>query len=262
VEVNSISRTHVDWNCDGRIQPKPVATDVLGDSVWHANLLDLPGYNDWQKIIIKPVGTSAGAAPANAVGLGKMEGDITPKQADMIRLFPVTDINAATNGANVVVSWDKIPLDRVLAYRVYRSSGGGAPELIATIDDADHPSFTDLAPKGESLQYFVTAVFAPHSFAVAEGIEPMPVPVTNAEVVPRLTTIKSGWGISKLSTNTAIREFSNEARIAEIRAAAPAKFAALESFGAVTPQNQGRGGEIPKRLFETVFSAGAHVVVK
>jgi hypothetical protein len=257
VNVSSIVGTPVDWNCNSNVQPDSVATDINGDNA----ITNLAGADDWQNVVLKPAGSTSGVTARSVVGL-KVTSEITPKQADSIRLFPVAGVTAVKTGTNTFVSWNQVPLDRVLAYRVYRSSAAGArPELVGTIDDTTHPSFTDTSVKRGSYQYFVTAVFAPHSFAVQNGTENLPVPVKNAESLPG--AIKNAGGFSaRNATGVSIREIINSDQVAGIRDAAPTKSARYENLGQAAPQSRSSFGLFPKNLYETDFSSAATVVVK
>jgi hypothetical protein len=269
VNVPSITGTPTDWNCDGNLQTGIIATDINNDNTITA----LVGADDWQDIILKPAGSTAGVTPRSVVGL-KATGEITPRQADSIRLFPVAGVAAVKTGTNIFVSWNQVPLDRVLAYRVYRSSTARVgPELVGTIDDTAHPSFTDADVKGGSYQYFVTAVFAPHSFAIQRGDENFPVPVKSAEI-PAATAKNTGLFSAettghfsalksmKPSIESPIREIDKSDQVAEIRKSSPGKSARFENLGQTAPQNRGSFGLFPKSLYETDLSSGATVVVK
>lgn len=261
VNVSSIVGTPIDWNCDGTFQPATVATDINGDNT----ITDLSGADDWQNIVLKPAGPTSGVRPRSVVGL-KVTAEITPKQADSIRLFPVAGVRAVKTGTNIFVSWNQIPLDRVLAYRVYRSSTSGPrTEVVGTVDDTAHPSFTDTSIKGGSYQYFVTAVFAPHSFAVQNGTENLSVPVKSAEVPSG--PVKNAGRFAAVSPAAAtigapIREIAKSEQVAGIREAAPTKSARYENLGQTAPQSRSSSRLFPKNLYETDFSSAASVVVK
>jgi hypothetical protein len=260
VNVPSLTGFPTDWNCDGRSQPGVVATDINGDKT----ISDLVGANDWQNVILKPTGSNAGITARSVVGL-KVADEITPRQADSIRLFPVARVSAVKTGKNIFVSWNQVPLDRVLAYQVYRSSGVHArPDLVAKVDDTVHPSFTDSDVNAGTYQYFVTAVFAPHSFAVQTGAENLSVPVTNAEF-PSAELTNKGY-LSALrslqgTVESPIREIKPD-QVGEIREAAPTKTARYENLGQTVPQNRVSFASFPKSLYETDFSSAASVVVK
>jgi len=223
----------------------------------------LAGFNDWQNIILKPSVSALGATPQSVVGV-KVSSEITPKEADTIRLFPVADVAAVKTGANIFVRWNQIPLDRVLAYRVYRATGTGArPELAGTVDATIHPSFTDAGVKQGAYQYFVTAVFAPHSFAVQKGTASFPLPVKNAEIP--LNPVKPAGhfaALSHIQMGLPVREILNSDQVADIRETSSTKSARFENLGQYAPQNRGSFGDFPKTLYETDLSAAATVVVK
>jgi hypothetical protein len=236
VQIVSIAAARVDWNCDASYA-STVRTDVNGDN----EVSKLSGADDWSRIVLKPTGASAGAAPGLAP-----DDEITPSQADELPLLPVSGVVARPIGNGVLVEWKQVPLDRVVAYRVYRAAAGSAPEFLTVVENVDQPSFADIAPQPGALAYSVTAVFVPHAVEpTAPG--PPPAPPVGRLGAPGREAL-GGW-IDRVDLIRSIVE------------AAPAATAELETLGGVVPQSRDEKPFV-RMLRETVPSLQTRVKVQ
>jgi hypothetical protein len=228
VNVESIVGA-TDWDCSGS-NKSLTSTDINHDNL----VTDLPGANDWANLVIKPGTGQAGVSP-QSTNVGKPSDELTPAKADTIKLFPVPDVKAVKRGNSVSVTWQSIPLDRVLAYRVYRLRPGAPRELVGTVENTDAPTFNDEnVPKGAYI-YVVSAVFAPHSLQAQQNIAVAP--------------LKWAYQIKEHTALTAIRE------------ASPVSSAEYETAGEVSTFSR-ESYNFPKVLYETEPSAPARIMVK
>jgi hypothetical protein len=226
--VLSISHLRVDWNCDGQYEPS-VATDINNDGA----ISTLAGAVDWQNLVLTPR-SSGGVGPRSVAGLRPSE-EISPEQADGIPLFPVAGVQAEVRGRTVSLNWTRIPLDRVLAYRVYRIAGDRTPEAVGTIDGASIVAFTDVGVPG-SADYSVSAIYVPHSYRTQQA---------STEAVGALGA----------------RSITSAFELNQIRSKAATKTAEYETLGVTAPQ--GRSSyRFPKQLLETELSRPVKAVIK
>jgi hypothetical protein len=242
----------VDWNCDGATSSTSVSTDINSDGA----VASLVGLDDWQNIVLKPKASTAGVAPESVVGV-RPDDEITPSQADSIPLFPVSDVHAEVRGDGVSVAWSAIPLDRVVAYRIYRAAEGQAPQIIGVADNSSNPAYADqTAPRGR-FNYFVSAVFAPHSAALASSPVPSGPATTPPPPPPPPPPAADNF---RLVFPSSILVMNRTAEVASIRDAAPKSASRVETLG-ITPGTADVQRSFPTTLFETAPSRAAHVSV-
>jgi len=73
---------------------------------------------------------------------------------------------AKSSGRSVRLNWKSIPLERVLAYRVFRTLN--ASQAPVEVGSTSSPTFTDENVEQGQYQYSVSAAFLPHSGAEYE----------------------------------------------------------------------------------------------
>lgn len=175
VKTESVAASKVDWNCDAAWAAQ-VASDINRDD----SRSRLDGVTDWDRIVLKP-SPQTGVA-ANTTGTRPSD-ELTPTAADEIPLFPVVGVRARRIGNGVLIEWDRVPLDRVVAYRVYRTSGPGTTDMAAVVENVEQPSFADVSNPPANSTYSVTAVFVPHQAiptVPAGAMPPLPPPAAAA----------------------------------------------------------------------------------
>lgn len=157
VAVFSISGP-VDWRCDHR-SGSDVSSDVNGD---HA-ITPLTGRDEWSSLVFRlPNQTTSGISVA-----GQTNQELTAKTADQIKTFPVGGVSAARKDDGIVVAWKAKPLGQALSYTVFRKSGTDLAPVV--IGRTDKTSFVDATSAKGTKSYFVSAVFAPHSFVAQQN---------------------------------------------------------------------------------------------
>jgi hypothetical protein len=215
VFAESIAASRVDWNCDAQYSAR-IATDVNQDD----SQSPLNGSTDWAEIVLKP-GANAGQTPVNVTGIGP---ELTPMDADRLPLLPVVGVRVRRIGNGVLVEWESIPLDRVVAYRVYRTAASGVTQLVATVENVAQPSFADTAAITAGSTYSVTAAFLPHQAVPAApvdaGLAPPPASIagrslgnnlwiTAASAVDSIREAAPGATADVLSLGTTLSNVSN-----------------------------------------------------
>jgi hypothetical protein len=224
--------TNVDWNCDTNFGTS-VSTDVNRDK----GVSELKGANDWENIVFTASSTT-GVTPGAAGGVPAEE-ELTPQIADAVPLFPVSDVHARRIGNGVLVEWAPVPLARVVAYRVYRAKGTGAPTEVATIENTDNPSYADVSAGAGNFSYTVSALFVPHAF------QPQPPPEAAPSALGR----------------PGARWIQDHGAIAAVVKAAPNVSVEMENLGGVTPPQPATPTTF-KVLRETTPSTVARVQVQ
>lgn len=244
VLATSIVASRIDWNCDASFTGR-VATDINRDKT----TTPLTGASDWANLVLKPPAAGT-AGVANVTGMAPQD-ELTPTKADEVPLFPVADVHARPIGNGVLVEWKRVPLDRVMAYQVYRGPAGAEPMPLAIVDNVEHPNFADVNPPRGMHEYSVVAIFVPHA---KEPEPPPPAP-------PPLPTPPRKPGVASAGINPAFGAFiTGERQIEAVRKAAPAGTAELETLGGVTPVN--RVPAFARVLRQTQRSQASGVVVK
>jgi hypothetical protein len=238
VLATSIVSSRIDWNCDTSFSNRRVATDINRDRTTTA----LAGASDWANLVLK---SSSGATGGVANVAGASRDELTPQKADEVPLFPVTDVHIRPIGNGVLVEWERVPLDRVVAYQVYRGPVGAEPAPLAIVDSVER-SFTDTAPPRGAQAYSVAAIFVPHAKEPAQPPPPPPPIRGEAGIFGRGPAI-GGFITSSID-------------IAAVREAAPAGTAELETLGGVTPLK--RTAAFAQLLRQTQRSQATSVVVK
>lgn len=141
----------IDWNCNNTIE-----NDVSADINLDGQLTVLTGFNDWQGILLTFGAPGAGKPNLTPV---KLQHELTLTKANAMTLLPVAHLEATRIVGGVKLAWGKIPLDRILAYRVFRAaSPNGQSGLLASTET---PDFVDKSVAEGSYSYTITAVYAP-----------------------------------------------------------------------------------------------------
>jgi len=223
VTIDSIG-SPIDWDCSGTLTGK-VAADINGDGKFSP----LPGFNDWQAVRLAFPSTTSGVTPKTTLRLRE---ELSLGIANTISLPPVAHIQAAALSGGVKIWWQQVPLDRVVAYRVFRKSSAGEQVELATVE---RNILVDTPPVKGAYSYFVTALYVPFGNAQAEK---------PAEFFER--------PLGKIIANDDI--------IAGVAASAPLRMKSMETMG-VKPRSQS-GVSPPPYLVETTPSAPASIVVQ
>jgi hypothetical protein len=95
-------------------------------------------------------GCSPGVSPQDK---GKPDQSVT--EARKYPPFPPKGVSVKSAGKRTVVTWDPIPLDNVVGYRVYRKVGD---EPFTRIGTAEHPPFVDEHTPHGQVSYTITAI--------------------------------------------------------------------------------------------------------
>jgi len=81
--------------------------------------------------------------------------DQSVSEARKIPPFPPKDVSVERKDKQVIVNWKPIPLDNIVAYKIYRKTRDSKFEYIGT---AKHPPFVDHEAPSANVTYTVTAV--------------------------------------------------------------------------------------------------------
>lgn len=81
--------------------------------------------------------------------------DQSVSEARKIPPFPPKGVSVKTEGKSAVVTWDPIPLDNIVGYKVYRKVGDSQFAYVGTVK---RPPFVDERPPSGSASYTVTAL--------------------------------------------------------------------------------------------------------
>lgn len=81
--------------------------------------------------------------------------DIDVQEASRIAPFPPRNVEVKTSKDKTIVTWEPIPLDNIVAYKVYRKTGDKSFVPVATVKS---PPFIDKnSPHGQTF-YSVSAI--------------------------------------------------------------------------------------------------------
>ena len=140
----------IDWDCSGQL------TGIAQDDTNADGILSLlDGYDDWEHIRLVYAAAAAGVTPPAKL---RLKDELTLEQANKISIPPVPNVLAVPVANGVLVSWKKIPLDRVVAYRVVRKSSGGAEQIIGVTEGS---GLVDKTPSAGKYEYFVRGLYTP-----------------------------------------------------------------------------------------------------
>lgn len=139
----------IDWDCSGR-PPGSMPAIVRRNVDWNCDVETLKGAEDWSRVLFIPP-----SPPSTVTTLVR---EMTDEIALQVLIPPVARVAARQAGSVARVTWSAIPLDVVLAYRVYRAAAGGPP---AHVGYTEQPAFDDrgVAP-GAPYAYTVSAIAA------------------------------------------------------------------------------------------------------
>jgi hypothetical protein len=94
-----------------------------------------------------------GCSPGSSQVKGKP--DLSVSDARKIPPLPPQKVSIKVKRKQTIVTWDLVPLDNIVAYKVYRKLGDSPYTQVATIE---RPPFVDKNPASGSASYAVTAV--------------------------------------------------------------------------------------------------------
>jgi hypothetical protein len=81
--------------------------------------------------------------------------DQSVSDARKISPFPPKGVSIKAKGKQTIITWDPIPLDNIVAYKIYRKVGDSSFTYIGTVE---HPPFIDKKVASRSVSYGVAAV--------------------------------------------------------------------------------------------------------
>jgi hypothetical protein len=223
--IDSIG-TAVDWDCSGSLTGD-LKADINDDGM----LCDLKGFNDWEGVHLTFTShATGGATPPNQRPL--LLNELTPSIANGISLPPIAHVQAAPLSGGVKIWWKQVPLDRVVAYKVFRTSPQGQQAELAI---TDKNIYVDTPSEKGAYSYYITGLYVP--FGNAKETKP-------ADFLAR-------W---------AGRVIDNVDAIAEIERSTPKTMQHLQTMG-VKSRSQA-GISPPRYLVETTASAPARIVLQ
>jgi hypothetical protein len=160
ISIPSISGP-VDWRCDHQ-QREDIKADVNMDG----QITKLPGRDDWGSLMF--VTSSSSAAGVTPGSISNSVSELSATEADKIKMFPINGISASKmNNGEVRLSWQGRPLGQVLSYTVLRQRSDSTKPIV--VGRTSGTTFIDATvPKG-TIEYYVSAVYAPHSFQAQQG---------------------------------------------------------------------------------------------
>jgi len=174
----------IDWNCNNTFEPD-VATDINADG----QISTLSGFEDWPAIALSTGAGTAGVTPVVPV---KIQQELNLMKANSITLSPIAQINATTVTGGVKLSWNKVPLDRVLAYQILRRSAEAQYQIVGTSQSGD---FVDTVAQG-NYTYVVKTIYAPYG-----SVSPKPFADSDlGSLMSHTEAVSEVMGIAKDST--------------------------------------------------------------
>ena len=187
VFIESIAKS-TDWDCSER--PFTAGDVVSADVNGTCSTERLTGADDWSEVqLVQPQG--GGISSSLSANLREMDLGMARK----ISIPPVAAVNVNAVGSNAaVVRWTPIPLDRVLAYRVFRQAGQSAPVRVASTD-RDMFIDTGIDP-GVEYRYSVSALVADRGAAKPIYLDPDRVDEFRRFVSP---TRGARWGLAGMT---------------------------------------------------------------
>jgi hypothetical protein len=141
----------IEWDCSGQTSGL-ASQDVNRDNTKGK----LAGFDDWSHLVLKSA-PGAGVTPPRP--RTKLKDELTLAKANLISLRSVSQVFVAQKDRGVVLQWDPVPSERIVAYEISRSAAGEQVTIGAA--NAKDTTFVDeKAPKGR-LSYKVRAVYKP-----------------------------------------------------------------------------------------------------
>lgn len=138
----------IDWDCSGG------STGITSqDSNGDGQITGLSGFNDWEHVQLIYANSTLGVSP-NLRPLLKDE--LTVDEANKISIPPVPNVLAVGVSSGVLVSWKRIPLDRVVAYKVIRKSHSGEEKEVGVTEGS---GLLDENPPKGSYSYYVRGLY-------------------------------------------------------------------------------------------------------
>jgi hypothetical protein len=97
-------------------------------------------------------------SPAGTQLKGKPDQSVS--EARKVPPFPPKGVSVKAEGKHTVVTWDPIPLDNIVGYKVYRKVGD---EPFTSVGTVQRPPFVDKSSPSGSALYTVTAINGYHA---------------------------------------------------------------------------------------------------
>jgi hypothetical protein len=138
----------IDWDCSGT---KSGLT--RGDTNLDGQIGLLRGYNDWEHVQFVYMRSTLGVAH---LVRPLLKDELTVDEANRISIPPVPNVLAVGVSSGVLVSWKRIPLDRVVAYKVVRKSEGGSEQEIGITEGS---GLLDKDPPKGNYSYYVRGLY-------------------------------------------------------------------------------------------------------
>jgi len=138
----------IDWDCSG-LQTGVTSQDSNADG----QITSLSGFNDWEHVRFVYAGASSGLARVTRI---LVKDELSVDQANRISVPPVPNVLAVGVSSGVLVSWKRIPLDRVVAYKVVRKSAEGAEQEVGITSGS---GMVDKDPPKGIYSYYVRGVY-------------------------------------------------------------------------------------------------------
>jgi hypothetical protein len=214
-----------DLDCDGSIDAKITRADINSDLAFNV----LVGLNDWQQVRFVYSTPQGGTTPTVRP---KPADELSLSQANAFSLPPVAHLQASLVGGGVQLWWARVPLDRMVAYKVIRKSESEGQVELATVTTND---FIDTSAGRGSYAYYVRGLYVPHG-----GLQ---------QTKP---TSFSSADLGKI--------LDSAVDIEAVRASADREITRIETMG-IKPKNKATLSGIPY-FIETPISAPASIQVR
>jgi hypothetical protein len=214
-----------DWDCDGSIDAKITRADINSDLAF----TKLAGLDDWQQVRLVYSVPNGGTTPRVRP---KPADELPLSRANAFSLPPVAHLQAGLVRGGVQLWWARVPLDRMVAYKVIRKSESEAQVELATVTTND---FIDTSAGKGSYVYYVRGLYVPHG---------------NLQQTKSTPFRSADFG----------KILDGVADIAAIRASADSEITRIQTMG-IKPKNNIKLS-VPTYFIETPISAPASIQLK
>jgi hypothetical protein len=154
----------VRWDCSSEPQSHEVSFDVNLDGC----VQTLFGYQDWPNIVLAGRGTSPTRDCPSPTGASSGR-ELDARKAALAPVIPVQGVRTTPTREGILVQWDRIRLDSVRGYEVFRQRPGGR---ISRLTQTRKDSFLDdSAQSGVQYIYQVGAVATLPNPAVLKWVQ-------------------------------------------------------------------------------------------
>jgi hypothetical protein len=151
----------VRWDC--RDQP-PESTEISFDVNLDGCVQVLQGQEDWSRIALTgPGSASTSTCVPSSASLGR---EADARISALAPIVPVHDVQTAVTADGILVQWDRIPLDSVRGYEVFRQVPGG--QVSRLTQTRKNTFLDDSAQPGVRYSYRVGAVVVLPNLAVLD----------------------------------------------------------------------------------------------